>query len=560
MSLSLLATTPIISSKNPLHKTPNKRVPTTSLRVNNTITCEQKQNVVGPSPPSMDRRNVLLGLGGLYGATATISNQANAASGGPIQPPDLSKCHLATDSDAGEQVNCCPPYSTAEVHEFKLPEGRLRHRKPAHLLTPDEIEKYNAAVAKMKQLDPKDPWHFMQQATIHCTYCNGAFDQYQHDGKLLQVHGSWLFLPWHRMYLYFWERILGTLIDDPTFAIPYWNWDNPEAMTMPGFYTDKSAYPWIYNDNRNHDHYKALMDLGYNLGDPNPRPDQYPEVKLNNLRKVYNIYKETLGKPRLFMGAPITAGEEAKEGAGALENMHNLPHQWVGPVDKPYHDMGNFYTAARDTIFFGHHANIDRMWEIYSIMRGHKVEFDNKDWLESSFLFYDETRKVVKVKIKDVLNIEKLGYTYTSEVNAWRDIRKRYKKERLGRKRSAKEQVQLLPVSNFGTEPRPLDEPIRVLVPRPKTSRNKQEKEDDLEVLIIDDIEYEHGHHINFEVYISKPIEGLAGPDYGEHAGHFIRLPHFHTKKEHHSGRRPSLSWGSPTCWTILMPRHRTVW
>ncbi|KAK9152676.1 hypothetical protein Sjap_000156 [Stephania japonica] len=144
----------------------------------------------------------------------------------------------------------------------------------------------------------------------------------------------------------------------------------------------------------------------------------------------------------------------------------------------------------------------------------------------------------------DVLNIENLGYTYTSEVNAWGDVRKRYKKERLGRKRSAKEHVQPLPVSEFGTELRPLKEPIRILVQRPKTSRSKQEKEDDLEVLVIDDIEYEHGQHSSFDVFISKPIEGLAGPDYGDHAAHFNRLPHFHIKKEHHSERKAQLELG----------------
>ncbi|KAK9152672.1 hypothetical protein Sjap_000152 [Stephania japonica] len=154
------------------------------------------------------------------------------------------------------------------------------------------------------------------------------------------------------------------------------------------------------------------------------------------------------------------------------------------------------------------------------------------------------TRGSPGVHKHDVLNIENLGYTYTSEVNAWGDVRKRYKKERLGRKRSAKEHVQPLPVSEFGTEPRPLKEPIRILVQRPKTSRSKQEKEDDLEVLVIDDIEYEHGQHSSFDVFISKPIEGLAGPDYGDHAAHFNRLPHFHIKKEHHSERKAQLELG----------------
>ncbi|MFS7947023.1 putative catechol oxidase [Helianthus anomalus] len=37
----------------------------------------------------------------------------------------------------------------------------------------------------------------------------------------IQIHNSWLFFPFHRWYLYFYERILGKLINDPTFALPF---------------------------------------------------------------------------------------------------------------------------------------------------------------------------------------------------------------------------------------------------------------------------------------------------------------------------------------------------
>ena len=32
-----------------------------------------------------------------------------------------------------------------------------------------------------------------------------------------------------RFYLYFHERILGKLIGDDTFALPFWNWTRPAA-------------------------------------------------------------------------------------------------------------------------------------------------------------------------------------------------------------------------------------------------------------------------------------------------------------------------------------------
>lgn len=64
-------------------------------------------------------------------------------------------------------------------------------------------------------------------------YLLGAYHQKGFPDVELQVHSSWLFFPFHRWYLYFFERILGKLIDDESFAIPFWNWDAPEGMKMP---------------------------------------------------------------------------------------------------------------------------------------------------------------------------------------------------------------------------------------------------------------------------------------------------------------------------------------
>ncbi|KAF9590622.1 hypothetical protein IFM89_035940 [Coptis chinensis] len=531
MSLSHLATSTLPASStftNTLHSKVQTR---SNIHVGKRIaytSCEQKQSKE-KEDHTIDRRNVLLGMGGLYGATSAIGNQGMRAIGAPVSPPDLSKCQLATDSANGERVNCCPPYTTANVVDFIPPRKEfLRQRKAAHKLSHDEIRKFQTAIQKLKELPADDPWNYMQQATIHCTYCNGAFDQVGFDDVLLQIHGSWLFTPWHRYYIYFWEKILGKLIGDPTFSIPYWNWDAPDGMYMPQPYLDTSST--LYNGNRNLDHYSALLDLDYTFGAPNPTPEQEEEIKIKNLRKVYNMFTETIGSPALFLGTPLRAGD-APDGAGSLENMHGTLHQWTGPVAIPRHDMGNFYTAARDTMFFAHHANVDRLWDTYSDLRGNKAEFNDPDWLEASFIFYDENRKVVRCKVKDCLITENLGYTYQTERHPWKDVKKRYKKLVRGRKRSAGEGISLSPVSEFGSAPRALDTTIRVLVPRPKTSRSKDEKEEASEVLVVDEIKIAHGESIKFDVYIAKPIEGLVGPELGELAGSFVRVAHSHVKK-----------------------------
>lgn len=119
--------------------------------------------------------------------------------------------------------------------------------------------------------------------------------------------------------------------------------------------------------------------------------------------EVSKAFKESLSLPELFMGDPVRAGEsadaDADNSSGRIEVIHNGVHQWAGPDTEPYLDMGNFYSAGRDPIFFCHHSNVDRMWQVYRNMRGHKTEFKDDDWLNSSFLFVDENKQLVKVQV-----------------------------------------------------------------------------------------------------------------------------------------------------------------
>ncbi|KAF6172146.1 hypothetical protein GIB67_003838 [Kingdonia uniflora] len=468
------------------------------------------------------------------------------AIGAPVQPPDLSKCHSATDDETKQPVNCCPPYSTASVVDFvpPSPSKGIRVRKPAHELNTEDVEKFKEAIAKMKALPDDDPWSFKQQATIHCTYCNGAFDQAGIEPPvLLQIHGSWLFLPWHRCYLYFWEKILGKLIGDPTFAIPFWNWDAPEGMYMPKIYLGNSSS--LYNDNRDKNHYESVFDYKYAYNDQNPTcPSQVDKVIRENLCQVDRMYKETIRNPELFMGKALRAGQSVPTNAsGSLENLHNSVHQWSGPSESPYYDMGNFHTAARDPLFFGHHANIDRMRDLYNNFRGHRPEFKDPDWLEASFIFYDENRQVVKVKVKDCLTSHQLRYAYSPEKLPWMNSGLKCRKEKASKKKGEKKSLQLVPVSEFGTEPRTLTETIRVIVPRPQVSRKKGEKEEASEVLVIRGIHAPHGTAARFDVYVSKPIEGLVSEDRGEFAGSFVKIPHTQHKTNSH-GHKSSLELG----------------
>ncbi|KAI3457553.1 hypothetical protein Pfo_014216 [Paulownia fortunei] len=96
------------------------------------VSCNGGANHKPPAEGRVDRRNMLLGLGGLYGAANLISDPQAFA--GPIQAPEFTACGKATASPGGDllDVNCCPPTSD-NIIDYQLPQvTKLRVRPAAH--------------------------------------------------------------------------------------------------------------------------------------------------------------------------------------------------------------------------------------------------------------------------------------------------------------------------------------------------------------------------------------------------------------------------------------------
>src|SRR5205823_10832196 len=111
----------------------------------------------------------------------------------------------------------CPQVNPGTATAFRYDCRPIRPRRPASTLTSTDVQKLRDAYKAMRALDasdPADPRGFLQQANVHCRNCS----------QIVQVHFSWQFFPWHRAYLYFHERILGNLINDTEFRLPYWDW------------------------------------------------------------------------------------------------------------------------------------------------------------------------------------------------------------------------------------------------------------------------------------------------------------------------------------------------
>ncbi|PNX77157.1 polyphenol oxidase [Trifolium pratense] len=390
----------------------------------------------------------------------------------------------------------------------------------------------------MKALPADDPRSFEQQAKVHCAYCVGGYTQLGYPGVQLSVHNSWLFFPFHRWYLYFYERILGSLINDPTFAIPFWNWDAPDGMRIPSIFTDPKSS--LYDPKRDCRHQlPKIVDLDYTKSkeDPTnvnyvpnyPSAEQQIQINLSVMHRQMITNSQT---SRQFFGSPYRAGDEGgvdDKGPGSIELTPHTPiHIWTGDPKQPVgEDMGNFYSAGRDPLFYAHHGNVDRMWSIWKTLPGISKDCNDNDWLDSEFLFYDENKNLVKVKVKDCVDESKLGYCYQKVDIPWIDS----KPKPAGRRVRSKGKLLTKPRKSVDNFPIVLDSVVSTIVKRPKKSRSSKEKKDQEEILVIYGIEFDDKIEVKFDVIVNDEDDKVIGAENTEFAGSFVSLMHVHNKK-----------------------------
>ncbi|RXH86127.1 hypothetical protein DVH24_017180 [Malus domestica] len=472
----------------------------------------------------LDRRNMLIGLGagGLYGATSLGLGTNPFATAVPIPAPDLKTCVRTTEDMKG--LNCCPP--STEIINFELPEVKtLRTRPAAHTVDQKYIENYKTAIELMKNLPEDDPRNFWNQAQVHCAYCEGAYYYASNDcdgtKEEIQVHSSWLFYPFHRWYLYFYERILAKLIKDPNFALPFWNWDGKDGMYLPPIFEEGRSSSPLFDHYRNAKHRKEkfVLDLNYNCTDSGKTDE---EIKEDNLCTMHRqMYSASTGKDlRLFFGHPYRKGDKPSPGAGNIERIpHNNVHIWTGDPDWVREDMGNLYSAARDPIFFAHHANVDRMWYLWK-KELHCKDISQDDWLKAEFLFYNENKQLVRVNVEQSLDTDKLGYKYDDDVDIeW--MSNKYKPKARKSLNKAKPNVSRFPVK--------LDSKASVKVQRASLKQPANEKAERAEVLLIEGIEFPGNQAVKFDVYVNDDADTESGPCNSEFAGSFVHVPHRHS-------------------------------
>lgn len=275
---------------------------------------------------------------------------------------------------------------------------KMHVRKNIYSLSPTEISTLRNGVAVMKARNPTDPTSWLYQARMHAVDSGTAAalqDQCQ--------HRQFLFFSWHRMYVYYFERILRKASGVPNFALPYWNYTDspsegaiPEAYRLPADLASNS----LYNDTR---------QAAYNAGAALPPAD----VSYAAGFSLTDFTTTNAGVPT-FGGRTVSAPMHfpvPSPGSGRIEQSpHNNVHNDISG------DMASG-ESPRDPVFWLHHSNIDRLWKRW-IALGNERSNPTGDsfWMSHVFDFFDENGSQVALTGAQILDtVNQLGYRYDDD-------------------------------------------------------------------------------------------------------------------------------------------------
>jgi tyrosinase len=245
----------------------------------------------------------------------------------------------------------------------------LRYRRSAAQLTQGQRTLVAEAFARVQAID--DDRGYGYHAGIHGLPLPLGCDN---------AHGTPYFLPWHRAYLYFFERALRDQVHDAT--LTWWDWrvSSRRPAAMPDVFTTARigarANPLLSG---------TVTPLALQQGGN-------------------RVPAKTSRRPGASSSLPTSAEVDRalaiRDFLGfneAVEELHNRVHVWVGG------HMGQIPYAAFDPIFWAHHTMIDRLWRVWQLRHPGARPPD---------AVLDAALPPFRMTVHQTLDVTALGYDY----------------------------------------------------------------------------------------------------------------------------------------------------
>lgn len=269
------------------------------------------------------------------------------------------------------------------------------------------LAKYAQAVAMMKALPDSDPKSWTFQWYMHSVpfLRNGvatdkamelmrvfpaaspakqlAIDAWETCQAHHQGDVEDYFLPWHRLFVGYFEKIIRNVLADSTFTLPYWDYTIADTAGM------SPIHGIIPDEFRMQNHpvfgslYVAERRSQVNAGAPIHQGLSVDPLNLDDL--TADTYQGDAGFCSLLDG-----------------NLHGTVHVRVGNS----FNMGRVPFAGRDPIFWLHHCNIDRLWASWN------AAGNSNPMLNQIFVFADADGNRVEGNVGSVMDMSTMDYKY----------------------------------------------------------------------------------------------------------------------------------------------------
>jgi tyrosinase len=327
--------------------------------------------------------------------------------------------------------------------------AQYRRKEISDSNTPIRIrDSYKKAISAMLQLPPADPRNWYRHAFVHIFDC---------------PHGNWWFLPWHRAYLGWFEQICRELSGDQDFALPYWDWTKtprvPAVMFEDVLDPNHSSFIGSFSTFRAQfepqvlalwstfsqpqkdvlaqrglssptDFWDAAQQMFFDQ--PNARgltaatPDLDPFTKgtvaidvIRSALRTPTFAGSANGNDPIGFASAKASNHSNSSRSGILESQpHDNIHGAMGGMNVAF--MISFLSPV-DPIFFLHHANLDRLWDVWTRRQaalGRATLPSGADlnlWLGEQFLFFSDEKgqSVSKTNAGDYSVVGVFDYDYS---------------------------------------------------------------------------------------------------------------------------------------------------
>ncbi len=327
---------------------------------------------------------------------------------------------------------------------------------------------YGKAIQAMKLLTNTNPLSWAYQAAIHGTLLSPPLTAWN-----TCEHGTDFFWSWHRMYLYWFERIIRKMCNEPCWALPYWDWAPGSEFQIPAPFRDPAS-PLFATRN-------TAMNNG--TGSLNPAAVSITSAFSNTNFLTTN---------------------------SMIQYPHGSVHGEVGGL------MCCVPTAALDPIFYLHHANVDRQWNLWLAQGGGRSDpLLDVTWKNRQYIFFNENGAQVQMTACEILRAaEQLNYVYECEPPQvkeycfkifpppWQFVR---------------EVILQLPIPPVELKAEPVTFPMELKELRSRIA-GMVESQTETVMLELDEVEAEKPPEAVWAVYVGQP----AGAELNEKSPYFV--------------------------------------